>query len=115
MSPKVNENQKKGQQMERDSSGRIHKQGLPILTHPDFFRKNGAGQVDLAIVQLSSGERIIKIYEAKSSRYPSAKQIARLKKSAMILSILFSIPSQIFLLRRYWYRGSFIYKEHLIH
>ncbi|MBI2519127.1 MAG: hypothetical protein HYV97_01860 [Bdellovibrio sp.] len=110
-----NAKQSRGQQMERDSSGRLHRQGVPILINPDFFRKNGAGQVDIAIFDPANGERLIKIYEVKSSRYPSHKQIARLKKSAIILSSLFGISTQIFLLRRYWDKGSFIYKEHLIH
>jgi len=105
----------KGQEMERDCSGRIHKQGIPLLVHPAFLRRSGAGQVDLAILKLACGERILKIYEAKSSRYPSGKQVIRLKKSAMILSMLLAVPAQIFLLRRYWHQGSFIYKEHLIH
>ncbi len=106
---------KSGQAMECDSSAVVHKHGIPVLVHPDFFRQKGAGQVDMAIIKLVGSERVLQIYEAKSSRYPSPKQVVRLKKAAMILSTCFRIPTQIFLLRRYWHQGTFIYKEHLIH
>ena len=61
--------------------------GIPLLVQPKFLRRLGASQLDYAYFE----KDILYLIEAKSSeKYPAYKQVVRLRRSASVLSEIFS-------------------------
>src|SRR5688572_29908328 len=100
-----------GQRLEATISRWVHRRATPILIDPDFLRKKGAGQADLAVL---AGQRL-KIYEVKSTRYPSHRQRQRLRQTAHLLGEIFGFPVQLFLVRPVRQAATYVYKEFLLH
>lgn len=78
----------KGNQFERDVSLEFHRHGIPLLIDPNFLRKNGAGQVDLARMIMRDGQEVIELCELKSGGELSRRQLSRLKLSQSLLGML---------------------------
>jgi hypothetical protein len=73
---------KKGELFESEQSKIVHKNNLAFLVSPKLLREYNLGQIDLAAIS----NKKIKIYEVKSSYYPSQLQMKRLKRTVDYLA-----------------------------
>ena len=72
-----------------------HQKGIALLVNSHFLRKNGCGQVDVAVLSCHNNLWIGEIIEVKSSRYPSYGQILRLRNSQTLLSHVLEMPFKL--------------------
>ncbi len=91
----------RGLRSEMHASKVLHQdQVVPVLIYPKVLRDLGAGQVDICTLERESTQKIIKIYEVKSSLRISRKQMQRLTSSANLLSSIFNLSCRIALYSR---------------
>ncbi len=77
----------KGDILESNNSITFHKIGIPTLVSPMLLRSLNLGQIDIAYLErLQNKTWVLKIIETKSSFYPSAHQMNRLRKTQDYLS-----------------------------
>lgn len=78
----------KGKNLEKKMSEKIHAKELPVLISPQFLRDRRMGQIDLAILLKNNKEKLLTIYEVKSSMNVALWQRRRLLDSSHYIGLL---------------------------
>lgn len=86
---------RKGELQESRDSFILHGSGVPTLISPLFLRSRDLGQIDNACLKKKHGKWVLKLVESKTSVYPSAFQLWRLRRAQEYLSILLDMPVKL--------------------
>ena len=86
----------KGDIAESSHSKIFHQKGVPFLVSSLVLRSQNLGQIDIAILEKNHKNAwVLKVIETKSSLYPAARQIFRLRKTQDYLSRVLEIESKL--------------------
>ncbi len=87
---------KKGELIELEASRFYHQKGIPVLVSDLMLRSMGLGQIDISILEKNTTSSwVLKIVEIKSSLYPGAIQLKRLRKTQDYLSRILELESKL--------------------